>query len=180
MSLIINRVLGALSLDSGVFEDIEGDRGATWQAAAVVVLSSVASGIGFGGLVDRHLSTFVTLSSIALVTWAAWAMLILQIGTRMLPETDTRADLGEVLRTLGFAAAPGFFQAFAIFAPATVPVLAVTTIWMFVAMVIAVRHALDYHSLGRAIAVCGIAASLAAGMAVLLALLLSRTVLSVS
>jgi hypothetical protein len=180
MTSVINRVLGALTFDSGVFENIEGDRRATWQAAGIVVLSSVASGIGFGGLVDRRFSTFAILSGVALLTWAVWAVMILQVGTRVLPEPDTRADLGEVLRTLGFAAAPGFFQVFALFPPATVAVLTVTTIWMFVAMVIAVHHALDYHGLGRAIAVCGIAAALAAAMAVPIALLLSRTVLSVS
>lgn len=45
----------------------------------------------------------VTIGSV--LAWAAWAVLIYLLGTKVMPERGTRADLGEVLRTLGFAAA---------------------------------------------------------------------------
>jgi hypothetical protein len=86
-----------------------------------VVASSLATGFGVGGFYDRHVSTFVLTSAVALVTWVAWAMLILQIGTRALPEAETHADLGELLRTLGFAATPGLLQVFAVFPHMQVP-----------------------------------------------------------
>lgn len=171
MAMFASRVLGALVFDTTTFEDVESDRTATWQALVVVVASSLATGFGVGGFYDRHVSTFVLTSAVALVTWLAWAMLTLQIGTRVLPEPETNADLGELLRTLGFAAAPGLLQVFAVFPYMQVPVVTATTAWMFAAMVVAVRHALDYRSLGRAMAVCGLAAALSFGLAIVLALL---------
>ena len=93
--------------------------------------------------------TFVLTSSVALVTWVAWAMLAFQIGTRLLPGPETSATLGQLLRTTGFAAAPGLLQVFALLPAMAVPVFSVTTAWMFAAMVVGVRHTLDYRSLDR-------------------------------
>jgi hypothetical protein len=63
-----------------------------------------------------------------------------------------------MLRTIGFAATPGLLQVFGMIPGVALPVFAITTVWMFAAMVVAIQHALDYTSLGRALAVCGIAA----------------------
>ncbi|MDZ7683902.1 MAG: hypothetical protein U5O39_01615 [Gammaproteobacteria bacterium] len=61
--------------------------------------------------------------------------------------------MGQLLRTLGFAQSPGIIRVFA-FIPGIGPLLyLVAAIWMLVAMVIAVRQALDYESTGRAVAV---------------------------
>jgi hypothetical protein len=72
----------------------------------------------------------------------------------LLPEPDTRADHGELLRTIGFASAPGLIRVFGIVPGLTAFVFAVAGGWMLVAMVIAVRQALDYKSTWRAIGVC--------------------------
>lgn len=169
--MFLTRVLGILRLDPSVFEDVEHDPAAIWQAIAVVVASSIASGVGAGGFFDPHLSTFAVVTGVALVTWMAWAMLTQQIGTRLLPERDTRASLGELLRTIGFAAAPGLLQVFGVFPRMTVPIFAISAGWMFAAMVVAVEHALDYAHIGRALAVCGLAVLLSFGVAIVFAML---------
>ena len=46
---VTERVTGVLALRPSVFEDIEADKHATLQALAIVVLASIAAGIG-GGL----------------------------------------------------------------------------------------------------------------------------------
>jgi mono/diheme cytochrome c family protein len=92
----------------------------------------------------------------ALIAWASWAFLTYEIGTRLLPETQTRADVGELLRTLGFSAAPALALVFGVLPGLTRPVFTVTSLWMLVAMVIAVRQALDYRGVLRAVAVCAI------------------------
>jgi hypothetical protein len=146
----VERIIGAAKLDARTYEEVEADRTATPQALAVVVLAAVAGGIGAGaGLLGLVVGTVLLL-----VGWAAWAWLIYIIGTRWLPEPDTRADTGELLRTMGFATSPGLLRVLGI-----VPVLGplvnvVTAVWTLVAMVIAVRQALDYRSTGRAVAVC--------------------------
>jgi hypothetical protein len=158
MMTFLYRLMGAAMLDAGTYEQLEADRHATWQAVLVVVLASTAAGAGAGLHAWAGPSGFARVGGIALVTWVAWAVLTLQIGSRVLPQPQTRSDTGEMLRTIGFAATPGLLQVFGMIPGVALPVFAITTVWMFAAMVVAIQHALDYTSLGRALAVCGIAA----------------------
>jgi len=151
MSNFLNRIFRALKLNASLFEEIEADKGAMGQAIGVVVLSSVATGLG--GVYKGAMGIVVGII-LALVSWYAWAYITYFIGTRFLPEPQTKADHGELLRTIGFASAPGIFRALGIFPVIRGMVFWVTTIWMLIAMVIAVRQALDYSSTFRAVGVC--------------------------
>lgn len=157
MLLFLYRMARAAMLDAAVYEEVEADARATGQAFAVVLLSSLAAGLGSAGVRGPDLTTQLAISAIALVAWSAWAMLVLQIGTRWLPEARTEADIGQLLRTVGFAAAPGIVQVLAIQPALSVPVFVGAWIWMFAAMVIAIRQALDYRGTARALAVTGFA-----------------------
>jgi hypothetical protein len=148
------RLIGALSLDAAIYEEVESDRSATGQALAVVVLSSLAAGIGARGVADVTLQGVVFISTVALIGWAAWALVTFEIGSRLMPEPQTRVDVGQLLRTIGFAAAPGLLRVLGVIHGVTIPVFAATAVWMLVAMVVGVRQALDYTSTARAIAVC--------------------------
>ena len=106
----------------------------------------------------------------------AWAVLMFQIGSRLFPEPQTRVTLGELLRTTGFAAAPGLLQVFARLPGMMMPVFVGTWIWMIAAMVVGVKHALDFRSTLRAMLVCLSAAGLAGAMAVILGLLFGPVV----
>jgi hypothetical protein len=75
---------------------------------------------------------------------------------RLLPQPQTRSNVGELLRTIGFATAPGCLRVLGVLPGVTIPVFAVTAVWMLAAMVVAVRQALDYDSTARALAVCGV------------------------
>ncbi len=88
-----------------------------------------------------------------MIDTAAWALLILQIGSRLLPEPGTRVDVTELLRTIGFASAPGLLRVVGVLPALTIPVFAITSMWMLVAMVVAVRQALDFTSAARVLAV---------------------------
>jgi hypothetical protein len=93
--------------------------------------------------------------SLGLLGWASWALVTFEIGGRLLPERHTRVDVSELLRTIGFSAAPALFLIFGAFG-ATTLVFAITSVWMLAAMVLAVRQALDYESTARALAVCAL------------------------
>jgi hypothetical protein len=150
----LQRVIGALALDVAIYEEVEGDRGATMQAFTVVLLSSFAAGIGARGFAENTVSNIAFISIISLLAWAAWALLTFEIGGRLMPEPQTRVDVGELLRTIGFAATPGMLRALGAMPRATMPVFVITSIWMLLAMIVAVRQALDYRSTPRAVAVC--------------------------
>ena len=172
----VMRLIGALALDPVTYEEVEADASATGQALLVVVLSSIGAGIGAYGLGSGSPRTMVFISALSLIAWMAWAMLTYQIGVKLMPEAQTRSSVGELMRTIGFAAAPGMLRIFGVVPGAAIPAFAVTAIWMLIAMIVAVRQALDYTSTARAIAVCGLGWVLAVGMAIGLGLVFSPAV----
>lgn len=171
MDLYLYRLLGAVAFDSSMYEGIEADRSTNLQAAMTVLLASLAAGIGAGGWYGVHPVTLLVVSVLAGITWMAWAVLIFHVGTHMLPEPQTRVTLGELLRTTGFAAAPGMLLVLAI-VPGLGPIaFAGASLWMLATMVVAVQHALDYSSPWRAVAVCLVAVTVVVMLAAVLGLL---------
>ena len=171
----LQRLIGAAALDAAIYEEVESDVRATGQAMSVVVLSSIAIGIGAHGLGGGP-GAVALFGIIALVTWAAWALLMFEVGARLLPGRQTRSNPYELLRTLGFAATPGFAAVLASVPGITVPVLVGTCVWMLAAMVVAVRQALDYETTGRAMAVCLLGWVLALAFALGLGVIFGPTV----
>ena len=149
---IQERMIRAAKLDAQLYEEVEADRGAMGQATTVVILSAVAAGIG--NMAQGGVGGILVLTVAALVSWYVWAFLTYMIGTRLLPEPETRADLGELLRTIGFSSSPGLIRLLGVIPGTTQIVFFVAGLWMLIAMVIAVRQALDYTSTLRAIGVC--------------------------
>jgi hypothetical protein len=150
MATFVERMVRSAKLDVTVYEEVENDTAATGQALGVVVLSSVAAGIGAGagmrGLV------FGTIAS--LLGWIFWAWITYLIGTRWLREPGTSADWSQLARTIGFAQAPGLLRVVGIIPFLASLVFFISAIWTLVAVVIAVRQALDFSSTLRAVAVC--------------------------
>lgn len=163
----LQRVIGAVALRARTYEEVEVDRGANGQAVLVVLGSSAAAGLGARGFGAGDAGDVVFFAAVALVGWVAWAVVVYQIGARILPGTRTRADVGELLRTTGFATAPGLIRVVGLVPALTIPSFAVAALWMLAAMIIAVRQALDYTSTPRAIAVCVLGWVLAITLAVL-------------
>jgi hypothetical protein len=146
------RIIRAAKLDVELYEEVEADTDAMGQAMGVVILSAVAAGIASIGQVGIGGILMATLG--ALVSWYVWAFLTYIIGTKLLPEPQTRADYGELLRTIGFSSAPGLLRVVGIIPGLRTVVFFAVSVWMLVAMVVAVRQALDYTSTLRAVGVC--------------------------
>ena len=143
-----SRMIRAARGDVNTYEDVERDVNATSQAAIVVLIVAIATGIGritsdnVGGLIFGVIAAFVG--------WVVWSFVTYWVGTKIFATAETRATPGELLRTLGFARAPGVLNIIGL-----IPVLGwiiwpVTWIWSLVLGVIAIRQALDF-STGRAI-----------------------------
>lgn len=141
---LVQRMMGAATLNVATYEEVEADRTATGQAAIVVAIVAVASAIGaaeagvgaaIGGLVA------------AFVGWLIWSGITYFVGTTFFGGT---ADWGELLRTLGFAQSPGVLYVLGF-----IPVLGglirlAVMIWILIAGIIAIRQALDF-STGKAV-----------------------------
>jgi len=152
MNQFVDRMIRAAKLDPHVYEEVEADKNAMSQAMGVVVLSSLAGGVGF--MKVAGVTGLVIGTAGALLGWYVWAFMTYFIGTKLLPEPQTHADHGELLRTVGFSSAPGMIRVLAFLPGFGSFVDLLAGAWMLVAMVIAVRQALDYQSTYRAIGVC--------------------------
>ncbi len=144
---MIQRMIGAAMLRTGTYEEVETDTSATMQAMLVVVVVSLASGIGNVGVGGFMALVFGVLASLA--GWSFWAWITYFVGTKILPTPETHANWGQLARTLGYAQTPGLFKIFG-FLPGIGPIIFfLASIWQLVA----IRQALDYSSTWRAIAV---------------------------
>ena len=152
MQIYFDRIVRAAKLDVNLYEEVEADKSAMSQAMGVVVLSSVAAGIGSIGTMG--IKGIIIGAITALIAWYIWAYITYFIGAKILPEPQTKADHGELLRTIGFSSSPGLLRILAIIPGIGGIVFMITSVWMLVAMVIAVRQALDYQSTLRAVSVC--------------------------
>ena len=149
-SSFLNRIYRAIKIDPNLYEEVENDKSATIQAASVVILSSLAAGIG---AIHLGVSNFILGPLLSLVSWYFWAFLIFIVGTKLFPDNETKSDHGELLRTIGFSSAPGLIRVFG-FTPELMTVTFIgSSLWMLACMVVGVRQALDYKSLWKAFGV---------------------------
>jgi len=155
------RIIGAAKLDVKIYEEVEADIGATGQAMGVVFLTNLALVVGLQGVVfDVEALGVIGIifgGVAAVLSWVLKAFLTYFIGTRLFPEPQTSADPGELMRTLGFAYAPGLGLIFVQLGGInflSLLLLMIVASWLVAAMVVAVRQALDYTSTPRAVGVC--------------------------
>jgi len=153
--VFISRIIRALLLDINLYEEVENDKSSIWQSMAVVFLASLAAGIytyNLGGIKGLIVGTIL-----AFAGWIVMSFLIYLVGTKLFPGTETKSDIGEILRVLGFAGAPGIFLLVALLPVINNfvwVVIVVIWVWRLVAMIIAVRQALDFKNTWSAIWVC--------------------------
>jgi hypothetical protein len=150
---LIGRMIRAARLDLRLYAEVEADETSIGQAASVVLLAAFAGGINIPN------APFVILFGMLLAGLAGWVLstyVIYLLGTKLLSEPETKADFGALLRAVGFANAPGVVTLLGIVPDLRMLVFIVAWVWVFVATVTAVRHALSYTSSWRAIGVCAV------------------------
>lgn len=142
---MVARMKSAAMLDINTYEEVEADRTATGQAAGVVVVVAIAQAIGAAGQGGPGI---IGGAIGALGAWLIWAGVTYLIGDKLLGGTAT---WGELLRTLGFAQAPGVLNVLNLIPIIGWLVRPIVAIWVLIAGIIAIRQALDFGT-GKAIA----------------------------
>lgn len=163
MTMFFRRFIGALALDPATFEDVEHDRSAGLQSFLVLAIATAAGAVALLGLDMIRPAGFLAGLIIVSGALVVWVSAVTVVGVIALPERDTQSDMGELMRTFGFAAAPAVFMVFGAIESATPFIFLAVSLWVIAATVIAMRQALDYHSTVRAIAVCVLAWVLSLG-----------------
>ena len=152
MASLVDRMIRAAKLDPSLYDEVERDQNALGQAMAVVAVSSVAAGLGsalLAGPLGLIVGTLATLAG-----WFVWAVLVHFVGTNLITEPGVRVGLTQVLRVIGFAAAPGVVRVLTFIPLLGKLINLVVAIWMLVAMVVAVRQVFRYQNPGKAVLVC--------------------------
>lgn len=151
--MLLERMTRAARLDSNLYEEVEHDLNATSQAATVVGIVALCAGLGsaigiaMSGQTAFAIVAFVLGILMAFVGWVAWSYITYFVGTSLF---KGQATPGELLRTVGFAQSPQILYVLTF-----IPVLGgliwvVALVWSLVAVVIALRQALDI-STGQAV-----------------------------
>ena len=148
---MLARMLGAAMLNPDTFEDVEHDSSATWQAALVVIIVTIAAVVGGILAGDGEIFRGLVLGVVrGLVSWAVWAGAAVLVGTTILNTPSTHADWGQVARGTGFAQTPGILSVL-FFIPIVGWILVIVGfVWRWAAMVVSLRQTLDYDSTWRA------------------------------
>ena len=149
-SSFLKRIFRAIKIDPELYEEVEHDKSATLQAATVVILSSLAAGVG---AISMGASNFFLGPTLSLVNWFIWAFFIFIVGTKLFPDKQTKSNVGELLRTIGFASAPGIIRVLGLTPELMLVSFVGAQFWILACMVVAVRQALDYKSLWKAFGV---------------------------
>ena len=149
-SSFLKRIFRAIKIDPELYEEVEHDKSATLQAATVVILSSLAAGVG---AISMGASNFFLGPTLSLVNWFIWAFFIFLVGTKLFPDKQTKSNVGELLRTIGFASAPGIIRVLGLTPELMLVSFVGAQFWILACMVVAVRQALDYKSLWKAFGV---------------------------
>ena len=131
-------------LDVATYEEVEHDNDATGQAAVVVIIVAICTALG---AIWRGGPSIIAGPISAILGWLLWSAVTYLIGDKLLGGTAT---WGELLRTIGFAQAPGVLMIFGIIPILGGLVRAVVAIWLLFTGVVAIRQALDF-STGKAI-----------------------------
>jgi hypothetical protein len=153
---LLRRMVRASLLEADLFEEVEAEKRSISQALIVVLLATAAGGLGshLGGHSPRH----VVIDLLEpLVLWSVGSVFSYMVGATFLRGPETATDYAEVLRTTGFAFAPGVFRLLAAVPPPSVGfgLTVVADLWMLAAGIVAVRQALDFTTI-RAVATFGV------------------------
>jgi hypothetical protein len=140
-----SRLRAALWLEPSLYESVEADPRALGQAATVVALAGIANGIG--ALPTSGAGALIGGLAMSFVAWLMWAGVVWLIGVKLFEHSS---NFEELLRTLGFAAAPQLLYVLGWIPVLGAVVALVVLVMTGIAIFRAMRAALDVDS-GRAL-----------------------------
>ena len=128
ISNFFNRIYRSIKIDADLFDEVQKDKSATIQAGIVVLIASLAAGVG-----SIHLgaSNFLLAPILSLISWFVWSYIVYFVGVKLFGDTKTNATPTSLLRAIGFSSAPGIIRIFG-FSPDLMTVTFVgSAFWMF-------------------------------------------------
>ncbi|MBN1486906.1 MAG: YIP1 family protein [Anaerolineae bacterium] len=139
--MLLDRIMGVFKLDANVFTEIEHDQDATSQAAIIVAivafLAAIGSGVGAAMSEGSFIGNFLFSLVWTFIAWFIWSGVTYFVGTNLFKGD---ADMGEMLRVIGFAYAPQMLSIIPCFGSL------IGGIWSLIASIVAIREGMDFDS----------------------------------
>ena len=151
----LNRFVGAALLDVKLYKEVAGEPRYLFQAWITVLIYAMLASWGTFGRSGAAGTNISMISS--LIGWYIWSFSTYFLATKFFRETKTEIDRGDrkaVIRTMGFACAPGAIRILGIIPGLGIVAIVVASIWMIVAATIAVKAALNIENTARAAGAC--------------------------
>lgn len=156
---LVSRMLRAAKLDTSLYEEVGAETTASGGAFLIVVLASLATGIGAG---VAGVFTWAGIWSVwgllisllgSLVGWLMWSIIAYIIGIKIFKGSRASVTKGGLLRAIGFSLSPAVLGIF-LFTPVIGGILWLgSSVWALIAGVVAVRQTLGLDT-GHAIITC--------------------------
>ena len=154
IKLFLNRIYRSVKIEPEVFDEVQRDKNATIAAGIVVVLSSLAAGVGASHLGGVN---FFLAPGLSLISWFVWAYIVYFVGVKLFPDLKTKTSHTALLRSIGFSSAPGIIRVLGFNQELMSVTFIGSAFWMLACMVVAVKQTLNYKSLWKALGVVIIA-----------------------
>ena len=137
-------IFRSIKLDKTLYSDNKNfGEAAIYFAGLIMILDGIAGAIAANTIVK----TAVALSGLtAILTWFIWAVFIYVIGVKLFPDKQTKVPFKKVLTSVGFAHAPGLIRFFAVTPEMMVPIIFLTQLWIFAALIISTKQVLNLKS----------------------------------
>lgn len=145
---IVRRGKEIATFNTRTYEEVARDPNATMEAAIVVAVVAVSTGLGrlfqgpgplIGGIVSM------------LLGWVVAAAVIYFVGSRVTGDPATSSSVERVMRVVGYAAVPNVFAFLTSIWFVGWLVSLILSVWMLITMILAIRASLNM-TISRAIA----------------------------
>ena len=164
---MLNRMLRAAQLEA---VSMEHDSSLLVQALWVIAISSATAGTS--ATITGGLLGLAQMGLTALLSWFLWS-LITHLLLTILIHTTIQIGYRQTLSAIGFSASPGMIRILGIIPFLSGFIHLVAQVWMFLAMVTAVRHTFDHITIWQTVGVVLPGWSLQAVMVLVVFLLLA-------
>ena len=140
----LNIIVRSIKLDKSLYRDNKyfGEAG-VYFAGLVMILDGVAGAVAANTIIK----TSVGISGLtAIITWFVWAIFIYVIGVKLFSDKDAKIPFKKVLIAVGYAHAPGLLRFFAVTPEFVIPIIFLTQLWIFAALIISIKQVLNIKS----------------------------------
>tara|TARA_Y100000816_G_scaffold159751_1_gene114258 strand:+ start:1042 stop:1584 length:543 start_codon:yes stop_codon:yes gene_type:complete len=140
----LNIVFKSIKLDKSLYRDNRNfGEASIYFAGLIMILDGIAGAVAANTIIK----TAVAMSGLtAILTWFIWSTFIFVIGVKLFPEKQSKVSFKKVLTAVGFAHAPGLLRFFAVTPELMIPIIFLTQIWIFAALIISTKEILNLKS----------------------------------